>query len=78
MTMQNKTVRCDQCGAEAWVSVAKVGSGQLDLCFHHYNTNSIQLHAEGWVITNDERATLQGGVQNVLEVQETVGISQED
>lgn len=56
--MQDKTVRCDQCSAEAWVSVAKDTAGQLDFCLHHYNTNSVMLHAEGWKITNDERTSL--------------------
>jgi len=56
--MQDKTVRCDQCSAEAWVSVNIAQHGQLDFCLHHYNANSVQLHAEGWVITNDERTSL--------------------
>ncbi len=75
--MLDKSVRCDGCGAEAWVSVKKKyeyrdpdawqvdsGSGelvpvpataQLDFCAHHYNANSIILHAEGWAISADER-----------------------
>lgn len=53
--MQDKSVRCDQCFAEAWVSVTHANYGQLDFCAHDYNKNSLMLHAQGWVITNDER-----------------------
>lgn len=53
--MQDKSVRCDGCGAEAWVSVARVDTGQLDFCLHHYNEHSTVLHAQGYTITNDER-----------------------
>jgi hypothetical protein len=57
--MRDKTVRCDNCGAEAWVSVNTVVYGQLDFCHHHYNKHSLMLHAQGWIITNDEREALQ-------------------
>lgn len=61
--MLDKNVRCDGCGAEAWVSVKKTvvsevnptGKKQLDFCAHHYQEHSILLHAEGWAISNDER-----------------------
>ncbi len=56
--MLDKSVRCDGCGAEAWVSVKKTVEDvkkQLDFCAHHYNANSIILHAEGWAISADER-----------------------
>jgi hypothetical protein len=63
--MQDKSVRCDGCGAEAWVTVTKVfqvkpGSidtenRYLDFCAHHYSTSSLLLHAQGWSISNDER-----------------------
>lgn len=67
--MQDKSVRCDGCGAEAWVTVKKplpVGIHQtgtlprnvLDFCVHHYNQHSTVLHAEGWTISNDERDTI--------------------
>lgn len=53
--MLDKNVRCDGCGAEAWVSVKKPNKGQIDFCAHHYAKNSIMLHAEGWAISADER-----------------------
>ena len=54
--MLDKTVRCDQCNSEAWVSVKQVETKkQLDFCAHDYNKNSIMLHAQGWAISNDER-----------------------
>ena len=66
--MLDKTVRCDQCYAEAWVTVHKSGDPagitypvvpgtemRLDFCAHDYNKNSIMLHATGWILTNDER-----------------------
>lgn len=53
--MRDKTVRCDNCGAEAWVSVNRVDLGQLDFCAHDYAKNSVMLHAQGWTISNDER-----------------------
>lgn len=67
--MQDKTVRCDQCYAEAWITVRKpsvVGKvitertefGELDFCLHHYNASSVQLHAQGWSISNDERGLI--------------------
>ncbi len=75
--MQDKTVRCDNCGAEAWVSVEianldsdawvgfdtpegahKVEAPRLDFCYHHYNKHSLLLHAEGWIVTNDERDSI--------------------
>lgn len=52
--MLDKSVRCDHCGAEAWVSV-KSGESQLDFCAHSYQEHSLILHAQGWVISNDER-----------------------
>lgn len=52
--MLDKNIRCDHCGAEAWVSVKKDGQ-QLDFCAHAYNANSIMLHAQGWAISQDER-----------------------
>lgn len=56
--MLNKAVRCDGCGAEAWVSVSHVDIGQLDFCAHHYNEHSVLLHAQGWTIINDERSRI--------------------
>lgn len=56
--MQDKSVRCDGCGAEAWVSVMHVDHGQLDFCMHHYGNHSVMLHAEGYSIINDERETI--------------------
>lgn len=56
--MKNKDIRCDACGAEAWVSVGRIDAGQLDFCLHHYNKHSTVLHAEGWIIDNDERNTI--------------------
>jgi len=53
--MRDKTVRCDNCYSEAWVSVNHVTHGQLDLCAHHYSKHSVMLHAQGWIIANDER-----------------------
>lgn len=63
--MQDKSVRCDKCGAEAWVTLTRpfqvspgsveVKNYELDFCGHHYNTNSLLLHAQGWSISNDER-----------------------
>ena len=54
--MLDKTIRCDQCYSEAWVSVKNVETKQeLDFCAHHYGDNSILLHAQGWAISNDER-----------------------
>lgn len=61
--LADKSVRCDGCGVEAWVSVQKFEKadgrayedGTLTLCAHHYNKNSILLHAEGWVVVIDER-----------------------
>ncbi len=54
--MRDKTVRCDQCYAEAWVTVKHIETKQqLDFCAHDYNKNSIMLHAQGWAIANDER-----------------------
>ncbi len=60
--MLDKNVRCDGCGAEAWVTLQKTTGIQpfptdarLDMCSHHYNKHSILLHAQGWEITHDER-----------------------
>ena len=66
--MRDKTVRCDNCYSEAWVTLNKSGDPagmtypvppgtemRLDFCAHHYNKHSLLLHAEGWSITNDER-----------------------
>lgn len=52
--MLDKTIRCDHCSFEAWVSVKKDGK-QLDFCAHAYNDHSIMLHAQGWSISKDER-----------------------
>ena len=52
--MLDKNIRCDGCNSEAWVSVKNNGK-QLDFCAHHYNDNSIMLHAQGWAISQDER-----------------------
>lgn len=60
--MRDKTIRCDNCGAEAWVSVDNYNlpdTGKLDFCHHHYNKHSLLLHAKGWEIINDEREALQ-------------------
>ncbi len=56
--MNDKSVRCDGCGAEAWVSVARIDAGQLDFCLHHFTEHSTMLHAKGYVIVNDERETI--------------------
>lgn len=57
--MQDKSVRCDQCGAEAWVTLNKIDKLMtLDFCAHHYNKNSVILHAQGWIIAKDERETI--------------------
>lgn len=54
--MLDRSIRCDHCGAEAWVSVKKIETQfQLDFCAHAYQKNSILLHAQGWEITQDER-----------------------
>lgn len=53
--MQDKSVRCDQCGAEAWVSVNRVDAGQLDFCGHDYERNRDTLLRAGWIVTSDER-----------------------
>lgn len=69
--MLDKTVRCDNCGSEAWVTIHKSGDPagitypvrpgtemRLDFCSHHYNKHSLLLHAQGWYIHNDERGLI--------------------
>lgn len=54
--MQDKSRRCDNCSAEAWVTLKKTDKLQeLDFCAHDYNRHSTMLHAQGWVLANDER-----------------------
>lgn len=57
--MQDKSRRCDGCGAEAWVSlIADLSTQELDFCAHHYQEHSTLLHAQGWTIQTDERHRL--------------------
>lgn len=50
----NESDRCDQCGAQAYVSVL-FKSGELLLCSHHFHANeetiqmqAIEVHDESW------------------------------
>lgn len=49
--------RCDGCGAQALIGVAKHGR-RLLFCGHHYAKHNTLLHAQGWALEQDERAKL--------------------
>jgi hypothetical protein len=60
--MRDKSVRCDNCGSEAWVTVSLLRETyseskylKLAFCAHHYNKNSVMLHSQGWELVQDER-----------------------
>lgn len=57
MAKFNAMDRCDQCSAQAWVSVAK-DDYTLMFCAHHYDKHSVPLGLDGWTIKDDNRESM--------------------
>lgn len=54
--MLSKADRCDRCGAQAFVLVAKAGAAsELLFCAHHFHKHAPELFAAGWTTETDHR-----------------------